>query len=72
MIMLDSPLPYCLADQRTKEEVLSTARTFSTPSLSFHSTAPSTDCTSAPDSPFDRLERSSRPTSTSVSLPLCD
>ena len=30
------------------------------------------DCTSAPDSPFDRLECSSRPTSTSVSLLLCD
>ena len=42
------------------------------PSLSSHSTTPSTDCTSAPDSPFDHLERSSRPTSTSMSLLLCD
>ena len=42
------------------------------PSLSPHSTAPYSDCTSVPDLPFDRLERSSRPTSMSVLLPLCD
>ena len=38
------------------------------PLLSSHSTAPPTDCTSAPDSPFHCLEHSLRPTSLSVSL----
>ena len=37
------------------------------PSLSSHSTTSYSDCTSAPDSPFDRLERSSRPTSPLIS-----
>ena len=71
IVGLSSPLLPCrLVDLR--RGLLYSENLQHPPSLTSHSTAPSTDCTSVPDSPFDRLERSSRLTSTSVSLPLCD
>ena len=71
IVGLSSPLLPCrLVDLR--RGLLYSENLQHPPLLSSHSTVPSTDCTSAPDPPFDRLERSSRPTSLSVSLPLCD
>ena len=71
IIGLSSPLLPCrLVDLR--RGLLYSENLQHLPSLSSHSTAPYSDCTSAPNSPFNHLERSSRPTSLSMSLLLCD
>ena len=71
IVGLSSPLlPYSLVDLR--RGLLYSENLQHPPSLSSHSTAPYLDCTSVSNLPFHRLERSLRPTSMSVSLPLCD
>ena len=71
IVGLSSPLLPCrLVDLR--RGLLYSKNLQHPPLLSFHSTVPYSDCTSAPYSPFHRLEHSLRLTSQSVSLPLCD